>query len=185
MPISLRVKPIEEPIKTSELLPKVSAALKEILGLPDPPRIVVEEWTFGRLAASPPQTISTKSGMVSFRIPGDPDEVAYLYCYRSAVHEPSDEATPQAGIDVGSGRRPLDFALAAAIAAAVARDNNSDVIDDTPFFSKAMDQPGDSFIESVRVKHSFDDHHRAAKTFFEALYGKRAAKEKSPSAKHL
>ena len=149
MPISLRVKLLKETITTSELLPKVSAALQEILGLREPTKIVLEEWADGQLTGSAPRTISTQSPLVSFRIFDDPDDIAYLHCYLRGVHEPGDEATPQALVDVGSGRKPLDFALAAAVAAAVARENNSDVVDDMPFFSKAMYQSASRFIESV------------------------------------
>ena len=172
MPIGLRVKLQSDTTAIGELLPRVSDALQDILRLRVAPRIVAEEWLECDKKTIEPQTISTKAGMISFKILGEPD-VAYLHYFVSAVHELGDKASPQAGVIVGSGRRPLDFALAAAVAAALARENNSEVVDDTPYFSDELEQSADLFIESVRVKQPFADYRDAGQVFFQGLYGER------------
>jgi hypothetical protein len=173
MPVSLRVK-ISGPINLSSLLPKVSATLAEILGLPYAPEIVAEEYVGGQLKRVGSETISCKDGGTVFlRIPEGADN-ASLFCYeRQIEHETGEESLPLAVIEVGSGRTPVDFAIAAAVAAALARENNTDVVDDMPFFTEEFEQPADRFIEGVRVKGLFNDYRTAAEAFFEACYAER------------
>jgi hypothetical protein len=113
------------------------------------------------------------AGGVFIRITEGPDN-AYLICSeRQITHEVVEPAVPVAVIGVGSGRTPVDFAIAAAVSAALACESNTDVVDDMPFFTEEFEQSADRFIEAVRVKGTFNDYRTAARTFFEACYAQR------------
>lgn len=171
--MSLRVR-IGGPLSLTSLLPKVSASLREILGLLYTPVVVANLLADKGLNQVESETISTEHvGRVFFMISGEPDN-ACLFCYERRIqHETQEEPVALAVIEVGSGRTPLDFAIAAAVAAALARENSAGVVDDMPFFTERFEQSADEFVDTIKVPGIFNDYQPAARVFFEACYGER------------
>ena len=168
MSISLTVK-LVKPIVISAVLPKIGAALREVLGLSFTPTIVAEEYVSRARVPLRSDTISLESGMIFFEVANEP-EIASVVTYQT--EHPllsSEEQGVFTGVEVGSQRSPLEYALAAAVAAAFGRESGAPVDDYVPFFSEALSQSPDSFINAIRVGGAFDDYRVAAQTFYESL----------------
>ena len=158
MSVLLRVDRVR-PVQIDAILPRIGAALKDILGLKREPRLVATKMY--RLDDILPGTYCINPGATNIGIRVD-GEVA-------AVSVFSREGIDHLVISPDCWRTNLESALAAAVAIALAEHSETEISDSALAYTTTFSQSADSFAESVRVDKTFDNINEAAEAFFAGL----------------
>lgn len=168
MSVDLSIK-LVAPVSIQDSLSKIGEGLRDVLGLSGSPVIGAESYVNG-VRHSLTQTMIAPEGSASlFRIEREPELVNVGTYFVEQPLLASDEQGSHIYVNVGSERSPLEYALAAAIAATFARELGTPVIDNTPFYTEVMSQSAETFISRIRVTGEFCDYRAAAKVFYERL----------------
>jgi hypothetical protein len=180
MAIDVHIK-LVKPIEVDVLIPLVSEALKEILGLANKPNIKVEGYDYDNEVSIPLKShlIDSQSSTILFKIDDEP-EIADITVFQ-VEHPQLDDAEIGAFVAVSSRsqRTPLEFALLGAVATAIGNYLDVPIIDDRPFFTSIHhSQSAREFIAAIKVKEHFDDYQIAAQAFYNSLPLQKQTEEK-------
>jgi hypothetical protein len=170
MAIDLHIK-LVKPVEVDTLIPLISEALREILGLSSKPNIKAEGYDYDKEVSVPLKSrlIDSQSGTIFFKIDDEP-EIADITVFQAEHPQLDDEEIGAfVAISSRSQRTPLEFALLGAVAAAIGNYLDVPIIDDRPFFTGIHRQLAREFIAAVKVKEHFDDYQIAAQTFYNSL----------------
>ena len=74
------------------------------------------------------------------------------------------------GISVGSIKTPIEYAIAAAIAIYIAKEQNTNVIDDGCVWSSEYEQTPDEFENQLILKENYESIQIAAEVFYRNMY---------------
>jgi hypothetical protein len=149
-----------QPFDLDQLLPKAGVALKFILGLTSPPELIgVQTW---QPEAQLPKSYHVEMDSSSFGIKVD-GENAMVYVAPSKNYG-------HICISPDGWRSKLEYALAAAVAIALAESFGTKISDPGCAYVRApSNQAANKFAESIKVKGTFDDINEAANAFFSRL----------------
>jgi len=172
MSIDLNLK-LTRPVEIDPLLPQISTFLRVILGQANIPNISAVGYDYNNEMFVPLKSsvIDLSSDTIFFKVDIDDEpEIANVGVIQIDQPELSDE---EQGffvyVNSGSQRTPLEFALMAAVAAAIGYHLDTPVIDDRPFFTDIESQSANEFVNAIKVKALFDDYRMAAQSFYESL----------------
>jgi len=168
MSISLSVK-LTKPMFISAVLPDVVEALQEILGLSFRPSVIAEHFLNRKRVPLQSNVIDQESKMILFEIINERAVVSISVYRRDLDHEPGEEGGVFATIDVSAWRSPLEYALAAAVAAAFGHQCNTMITDYMPFYTRRFNQSADRFVNSIKVEGTFTDYQTAGQVFYDSL----------------
>ena len=172
MSIDLNLKLIR-PVKIDLLLPQVSKILKVILGQANIPNITAVGYDYDNKDFVPLKSnvIDLSSGMILFKMDIDEEpEIVNVGVVQIEHPQLSDEEQGSfIYVNSGSQRTPLEFALMAAVAAAIGCYLDTPVIDDRPFFTAIQNQSANEFVNAIKVKDFFNDYRTASQVFYQSL----------------
>ena len=172
MSIDLNVK-MRRPVEVDPLLPQISTFLRVILGQANIPNIIAVTYDYDNEVFVPikSRVIDLSSGEILFKIDiDDGPEIAGVGVVR--IEDPqlsNEEQGLFAYVSSSSQRTPLEFALIAAVAAAISASLDSPVIDDMPFFTTTQSQSANQFVNAIKAKVSFGNYKLAAQFFYDSL----------------
>lgn len=188
MSIDLNLK-LTRPVEIDPLLPQISTFLRVILGQVNIPNISAVGYDHDNEVFVPlkSRVIDLSSGESLFKIDIDDEpEIVGVGVVQIEHPQLSDE---EQGLFVyvnsGSQRTPLEFALMAAVAAAISYHLDTPVIDDRPFFTDIESQSANEFVDTIKVKGLFEDYRIAAQCFYESLPLREKNKEVSADNRAL
>lgn len=181
MSIDLNLK-LTRPVEIDPLLPQISTFLRVILGQANIPNISAVGYDHDNEMFVPlkSRVIDLSSDTIFFKIDIDDEpEIANVGVVQIEHPQLSDEEQGLlVYVNSGSQRTPLEFALVAAVAAAIGYHLDTPVIDDMPFFTTGIDgQSANEFVNAIKVKGIFDDYRTAAQSFYESLPLREKTKE--------
>jgi hypothetical protein len=167
MSTDLSVK-LNRPIETGRLVRTAETTMRELLALLYTPTLNIKRVEAGIRHIVTSELIEKKQ-MFVVGMEGHREEVAVV------VHEipqhpsiPEDEVGLWTGVTVGAMRTPLEYAMAAAVAIALAREVKADVIDDALLWNRIEAQKPDDFLKAIKVCGEFEDIHSAAEAMYTA-----------------
>jgi hypothetical protein len=168
MSVSLGVK-LTKLMYINVVLPEIAEVLQEILGLPFKPSVTAEGFVNRRRMPLRSNIIGQESEMILFEIENEQAVVGVTVYRREADHLPGEEEGVYAAIEVSAWRSPLEYALAASIAAAFGRQCSTPITDYMPFYTKTFRQSANEFIDSIKVLGTFTDYQTAGQVFYDSL----------------
>jgi hypothetical protein len=159
MAILLRVEDAQ-PFDLDQLLPKAGEALKIVLGLTSSLKLIgIQTW---KPEAQLPQSyhVEMDSGSFGIKVDGE-NAMVYVAPSKNYGH---------ICISPDGWRSKLEYALAAAVAIALAESFGTKISDPGCAYVRApSNQSANKFAESIKVKGTFDDVNEAANAFFARL----------------
>jgi len=161
MSIDLGIK-INKAISVDHLLDASGRVIKELLGSKDIPPLKAEQMLKGNRQPLMSNAFSTTSGMLLIGLDGCQDCTMVNVVYYPGLPPFSNGMTTGLHANVSAARSPLGYALTACVAVALARDENSTIIDDALFWTRVREQSADDFAGRVAVKGTFDSIQEAA-----------------------
>ncbi|MDT4966684.1 MAG: hypothetical protein QOJ64_1421 [Acidobacteriota bacterium] len=174
MSISLAVK-VTKPILISRLLTNTGEVLAEILGLSFTPSLEANEYVNQEWVTATSEDLTADSNFIGIKIAGEPETAPMFVSNHDWTHAGEVGRGEFAIVDVGGGRTPLDFAIAAAVAAAIGRAHRSEIEDYLPYFTPLLEQSADDFVAAIKVRDKFDDYRQAASVFHKSNYAERVS----------
>jgi hypothetical protein len=168
---------LTRPVEIDLLLPKIGAALKEILCLTISPDIKAERYDDDDEVFLPRdfRIIDQSSGTVTFKIADEPELADVVPCHVEHPMLSNEEQGDFLSVSSRSRRTPLEHALLAAVAAALSAHLDTPVIDDMSFFIEASSGlPAGEFVNTIRMSGHFDDYRKAATYFYGSLPRKKS-----------
>jgi hypothetical protein len=172
MSTSLTIR-LAGPVLVAELLESSRAALKCLLNLVSecPPLIILELDEGIRCPFVSPTIDQASTGAVFLVTPEGRDETVSLVTTKLADHPsiPESERGPWINATVGATRDSLEYALAAALAASVARLLSEPIVDDALFWTDTYEQSSEAFVERLKLRETSSDLVIAADAFFGSL----------------
>jgi hypothetical protein len=155
----------------AELIPQAELALGEILAVPEAAVLRVEEVEKGVTRPVTRGAIDSHGPMLLIGIEGGEEVVGVTVCDLPELypHMPEEEAGPWASIAVGATRTPLEFALAASVAIALARLLNTKIVDDGAVWSLTREREPGEFTRALSVRGRFADIRGAAESLRAAM----------------
>jgi hypothetical protein len=152
-----------KPLAINLLLYDAAAALQQILCLHQSPEIFAEELRCGEVSELKLDFLPTDSQpAIHVRIAREP-EIAQI----STIHSSSGDIIRF--ISMGSQRTALEYALGAAVAVAIARNQQGMIKDQALFFSPRLERSASDFSDALNVSKAFSDYREAAKEFARKL----------------
>jgi hypothetical protein len=151
------------PIAVGTLVPEIRKVLRLILGLTMNPSLAAVD----RYGVEP-----LLEG--THRIePGKKEEVIGIKSLddRATVDVTTQNIIETICISPDTWRTDLEYAIAAAVAAAIAGLSEAEVQDPALTYTTVFSQPAKKFVEAIKVNRSFDNINEAARAFFPRLPG--------------
>lgn len=169
MSSDLHVK-LTQSVKVAELLIATEVTMKELLAVPAVPHLSIEEMDKGVRQPIMTDEIAQSCPMFLIGLEGFDEVVGIVVTEipRCPPFVTDEEAGLYAGITVSAMRTPLEFALAASVAIALARISNTTVIDDGTRWSSILEQPPEDFAKAIAVSGSFDNIVSSAQAMYAA-----------------
>jgi hypothetical protein len=167
-------------VMLGSIVPATADALRELLNLVRAPALTIEIMSGGRLYAIEPRREGVPGDLLVIELEGREGGVSLLF-----------NAVPAYGgilqyacASVGAPNEPLDFALGAAVAVAVARLTEGTLEDDdlSNWSGRSEEQSPEDFVASIRLVEAQQDIEKAARLFYErtilAQFNKRYGEER-------
>jgi hypothetical protein len=173
MSVTLLVK-LNRSMPLNEIEAASAAAMRELLNLGQDPSVIARFDESGRMGSSSDGLLTDSSNGVVCSLLGHEEKVAvtpFTVPFQVPMSDDSSSFVNQnyVGVDWHSRKTPLCWALVAAVAAGLARKQESEIEDNAGFFTKANVQTPDEFCRILRLPTPQADVERAAVALYEKM----------------
>lgn len=169
MSAALQVK-LSKPVHLEKLRHLAELTLQELLDLSFAPVLQVQELKSGVSRPISTGVLNHKGQVLIYKLEDRDESVAITVIEIPSVPQVSvAEAGLWADISVGGTQSPLEYALAAIIAIALAREVSTFIADDALLWARELESSPDDFAHELRVRGQNNDMSAAAEIMYSRM----------------